>query len=637
MHRNRSQLIKLISCFSLLLPAVCGRTAQAAPRYSVTDLGDFAGGEDYSQAFDLNASGQVVGFGQNSSRFRAFLSSTGTDGATTLFDLGSLPTLPSTRASAINSLGQIVGSSADGDKSRAFLWSPVSPNDTQGTMIELLDLPGERNHASATGINGHGQVVGYSRGHAFLWTPDTVNATSGTAIDLGGLPGAIGSLALDVNDSGKVVGISSAGSDRAFLWTPSAPNGTSGSMIDLGSLPGGSGASQAIALNAAGVVVGNSTTVTGQHAVLWRTDNAGTVISMVDLGDLEGGNDLSSAAGVNNANQVVGNSNSSESDHAFLWSEADGMLDLNSLTDASGAAWILRYAQSINDAGQIAGWGTFDPDGAGPIPPVTHAFRLDPVGETQPARLANISTRVRVLPRDNALIAGFIITGTEPKKVIIRGLGPSLAPGALADPVLELHQGNAIVAQNDNWQDTQAAEIQATTIPPGHDRECAIVRNLDPGTYTAILRGRGETGGTGLVEVYDLALGSASKLANISTRGLVGSGDDAMIGGLIVSGDSGQTNMVIVRATGPSLSDFGVPGVLQDPTLELHDADGALIGSNDNWRTDDEPEITATDFAPSRNAESALIARLAPGNYTAIVRGVNASTGVALVEVFNLQ
>jgi probable HAF family extracellular repeat protein len=629
--------MKFLSCFSLLLLILCGRMAQGAPRYSVTDLGDFAGGEDHSQAFDVNAAGQVVGFGQNSSRFRAFLSSTAPGGETTLIDLGSLPTLPSTHGNAINSLGQIVGSSADGDKSRAFLWSPVAPNDSQGSMVELLGLPGERNSASATSINGRGQVVGYSRGHAFLWTPDLANGTSGTAVDLGGLSGAIGSLALDVNDSGQVAGISSAGTDRAFLWTPSAPNGTSGSMKDLGSLPGGSGASQAIALNAAGIVVGNSATATGQHAVLWKTDSSGAVVSMVDLGDLEGGNDLSSATGVNNANQVVGNSNSSDSDHAFFWSEADGMLDLNSLTDEAGASWVLRYAQSINDAGQIAGWGTFDPDGAGPIPPVTHAFRLETVGETQPARLANISTRVRVLPGDNALIAGFIITGTEPKKVIIRGLGPSLGTGALTDPILELHHADVILAQNNNWQDTQAAEIQATTIPPSNERESAIVMTLDPGTYTAILRGRDETSGTGLVEVYDLGLTASSKLANISTRGLVGAGDDAMIGGLIVSGDSGQTNKVIVRATGPSLSNFGVPGTLQDPTVELRDRDGALIASNDNWRTDHEAEIIATNFAPSENAESAIIATLAPGNYTAIVRGVNASTGIALVEVFNLR
>ena len=632
--------MKLTWHFLLLLLTLFGRTTQAAPRYSVTDLGDLAGGENYSQAFDLNASGQVVGVSQISSRFRAFLSASASGGEINLVDLGNLPTLPGARANGINSLGQIVGSSSDGDKTRAFLWNPVASNGAQGSMVELLDLPGERNSANATSINGRGQVVGYSRGHAYLWTPSVPNGTSGTAVDLGGLPGAIGSLALDINDSGQVAGISGAGVDRAFLWTPSVANGSTGSMIDLGSLSGGSGASQAVAVNAGGIVVGNSMTATGQHAVLWRPNSSGGGMSIVDLGDLEGGNDLSSAFGINAAGQVVGNSNSSDSEHAFLWTESEGMLDLNTLTDATGAIWILRYAQSINDHGQIVGWGTFDPDGSGPIPPVTHAFRLEPVDETQPARLANISTRVRVFPGDNALIGGFIVTGDEPKKVIIRGLGPSLAAGvqgALADPILELRRGDLVLAQNDNWQETQAEEIAATTIPPGNVLESAIVRTLDPGTYTALLRGRGDTSGIGLVEVYDLGPTATSKLANISTRGLVGVGDDVMIGGLIISGGTGQSAKILVRAIGPSLTDFGVPGALPDPALELRDNNGALIASNDNWRSEQEAAIIATHLAPTRDVESAIIGTLTPGNYTAIVRGVNAVTGVGLVEAYNLQ
>lgn len=632
--------MKVVPCFSFLLLALCGRMAAATPLYSVTDLGDFAGGEDYSQALDLNASGQVVGVGQITSRFRAFLSSTTSEGEVTLVDLGSLPELPGGRANGINSLGQIVGASTDGDKTRAFLWNPIAPNSAVGSMMELLDLPGERNHASATAINSMGQVVGHSRGQAYLWTPDVPNGTAGVAVDLGALPGATASLAIDVNDSGQVAGISFTSGERAFLWTPSQANGNTGSMIDLGSLPDGNGLSQAVAINAAGAVVGHSATSTGQHAVLWMPGSPGTAGAMIDLGDLEGGNDLSSATGVNAANQVVGNSNSSDSEHAFLWTEADGMLDLNSLTDATGAAWVLRYAQSINDQGQIVGSGTFDPDGPGEIPPVTHAFRLDPIsgGATQPARLANISTRMRVLPGDNALIAGFIVTGTEPKSVIIRGLGPSLAAGmdVLPDPVLELYQENVLLAQNDNWRETQAAEITATTIPPTNDSESAIVRTLNPGAYSAVLRGRGQASGTGLVEVYDLGLAANSKLANISTRGFVGTADNAMIGGLIVSGDVDQTARVIVRAIGPSLSDFGVPGALQDPALELHDGNGALVASNDNWRSDHEAEIIATNLPPSRDAESAIIRTLAVGNYTAIVRGINGTTGVGLVEAYQL-
>jgi probable HAF family extracellular repeat protein len=631
--------MKFSSCFSLLLLALCGRLAHAAPTYSVTDLGDLVAGQNYSQAADINASGQVAGVGQVNSRFRAFLSSNAPGGGMAMVDLGNLSPLQSAHALGINSSGQVVGLSNDGDRARAFLWSPADPNGSEGSMIELTGLPGERNSAMATSINSTGQVVGFSVGHAYLWTPDSPNGSTGTAIDLGALPGGTASNAYDVNDSGQVVGISTG--DRAFLWTPSTPNGTTGSMIALDGLPGGNNVSRAASLNAFGSVVGSSATATGQHAVLWRAASAGANPAIVDLGEFEGGSDLGYASGINAAHQVVGSSNSSEGDRAFLWTEADGMLDLNTLTDSTGAAWILGFATSINDQGQIVGWGTFDPDGPGEIPPVTHAFRLEPIdGQIQPTRLANISTRVRVLPGDNALIGGFIVTGNEPRKVILRGLGPSLGAGlqgALADPILELHQGSVTIAQNDNWRDTQEVEIVASTIPPSNDFESAIVRTLDPGSYTVILRGREETSGTGLVEVYDLGVGAASKLANISTRSLVGTGDEVMIGGFVISGDGGPNARVIVRGIGPSLSDLGVPGVLPDTMLELHDGNGALIASNDNWRSDHEAEIIATSLSPSRDAESALVSTLVPGNYTAILRGVNATTGVGLIEVYQLQ
>ncbi|HKP02885.1 MAG TPA: hypothetical protein VJU77_05915 [Chthoniobacterales bacterium] len=633
MHLHFPRILRSLSliCLAFFLPKT-----YAAPRYSVTDLGDLVGGENYSQAFDLNASGQAVGVSQVSTRFRAFLFPSAPAGSENLIDLGSLPTLPGARANAINSLGQIVGSSTDGDKSRAFLWNPNTPNSAEGTMMELLDLPGERNSASASNINGFGQIVGSSRGHAYLWTPVTANGTNGSALDLGGLPGALGTLAFDVNDDGQVVG---ASGDHAFLWRPVQANGTTGSMVDLGSLSGGNGASQAVAINAGGAIVGQSATATGQHAVLWKTGTAGTAPSIVDLGVLAGGNDFSSAFGVNAANQVVGNSNSAGSDHAFLWTETEGMMDLNSLTDASGTFWILRFAQSINDQGQIVGWGEFDPDGPGELPLVTHAFRLEPIAPAEPAKLANISTRVRVLPGDNALIGGFIVTGTEPRKVIIRGLGPSLAPavaGVLADPTLELYQGNAVLTQNDNWQDTQAAEIAATTLQPARNLESAIIRTLDPGSYTAVLRGGGDASGIGLVEVYDLGVGAGSRLANISTRGFVGTGDQVMIGGVIVTGDAAASARVLIRAIGPALTNFGVTGALSDPVLELHDDNGALMASNDNWRSSHEAEVVATNLAPSRDVESAIVETLAPGNYTAIVGGAAGTTGVGLIEVYHL-
>jgi hypothetical protein len=270
------------------------------------------------------------------------------------------------------------------------------------------------------------------------------------------------------------------------------------------------------------------------------------------------------------------------------------------------------------------------------------------------AALLNISTRMRVLTGDNVLIGGFIVTGTDPKKVIIRGMGPSLAKffsGTLGDPTLELHQG-ATVITNDNWKindqtgQSQEAEIRATTIPPGNDLESAIIATLVPGSYTAILAGKNGGTGVGLIEIYDLAPGANSTLANISSRGFVDTGDNVMIGGLIVGGgNGGGSTRVIVRAIGPSLSANGnpLPGRLADPTLELHNASGTMVVTNDNWKINDqtgqtqEADIRATTVPPPNDLESAIVATLPPDNYTAIVRGKNNTVGIAVVEAYNLQ
>lgn len=248
-------------------------------------------------------------------------------------------------------------------------------------------------------------------------------------------------------------------------------------------------------------------------------------------------------------------------------------------------------------------------------------------------RFANISTRMRVETGDNVLIAGFIITGNHPKKVVIRGIGPSLPlNGALEDPTLELNGG---AVTNDNWRSNQEQEILASGLAPNWDEESAIVATLAPGPHTAILRGNGGTTGIGIVEVYDLESSVPAQLANVSTRGLVQTGDNVMIGGVIVTGDIPART--IVRAIGPSLSSFGVQGALQDPTLQLVDANGNAT-SNDDWRAGgQEAEIIATTLAPTNDNESAIIATLAPGNYTAIVRGDADTTGIAVVEAYNLQ
>jgi hypothetical protein len=320
------------------------------------------------------------------------------------------------------------------------------------------------------------------------------------------------------------------------------------------------------------------------------------------------------------------------------------MLQKNPQLDAFTVKQILQQsARSDNFTGTVPnttwGYGKVDANAA-----------LNLVNATiAKSNLLNISTRMRVLTGEQVLIAGFIITGTEPKKVIIRGMGPSLngVGVPLADPTLELHQGSTTLTTNDNWKindqtgQSQEADIRATTIPPTNDLESAILATLSPGAYTAILAGKNGGTGVGLVEVYDLAQGANSKLANISTRGFVDTGNNVMIGGLIVGGGSaGGTARVIVRALGPSVP---VAGALGDPTLELHDGSGTTIATNDNWKIDDqtgqsqEAAIRATTIPPNNDLESALVATLAPGNYTAIVRGKNNTTGVGLVEVYNLQ
>jgi len=240
------------------------------------------------------------------------------------------------------------------------------------------------------------------------------------------------------------------------------------------------------------------------------------------------------------------------------------------------------------------------------------------------------------------MIGGFIVTGTAPRRVIVRGIGPSLVSSGitdpLADPTIELHAADgSVLAVNDNWRDTQEQEIIATGIPPTNDLESAIVATLPPGRYTAVLRGRDQLTGVALLEIYDLDTSTASKLANLSTRGFVQTGDNVLIGGFILGGSDPRN--VVVRGIGPSLARIGLTNVLMDPTLELRDSDGTLLIANDNWKDDDVQahEIKIIGLAPTDNRESALITTLQPGRYTAIVAGKNGGIGIGLVEIYNLQ
>jgi hypothetical protein len=256
--------------------------------------------------------------------------------------------------------------------------------------------------------------------------------------------------------------------------------------------------------------------------------------------------------------------------------------------------------------------------------------------------VVNISTRLRVQTGENVAIGGFIITGTDPKHVIIRGIGPSLARNEvtdlLADPVLELHGPGAFVTiTNNDWRDTQEAEIQATGIPPTDDHESAIDITLIPGAYTAILKGNNNTSGVAVVEVYDLNQSAASKLGNLSTRGFVSTGDNIVIAGFLLSNQP-LSDRVIVRGLGPSLAAGGISQALVNPTLELRDNNGSLLISNNDWQ--DNPaqaaEIIAAGLAPANNLESAIAATLPPGLYTALFAGLAEGTGVGVVEVYDL-
>ena len=269
-----------------------------------------------------------------------------------------------------------------------------------------------------------------------------------------------------------------------------------------------------------------------------------------------------------------------------------------------------------------------------------------PPPETPPKSLLNISTRMVAQRGDNVVIGGFIVKGSganlaipgavDSKKVILRAIGPSLPlPGKLNDPVLELHgPGGEIIAENSNWN-SHRGEVLATGLAPSNEYEAAIVATLQPGAYSAVLRGSGGTTGIAVVEAYDLSASGTTRLANISTRGKVEPGDNVMIGGWIIGGRE-ATNMVI-RAIGPSLAGSGISGPLADPTLDVYNGDGILIAQNDDWRSDQADVLIGSGLAPTDDRESAVLMSLVPGPYTAIVRGNGDTTGVALVELYNLR
>jgi hypothetical protein len=251
---------------------------------------------------------------------------------------------------------------------------------------------------------------------------------------------------------------------------------------------------------------------------------------------------------------------------------------------------------------------------------------------------------MRVQTGERVGIGGFIITGNVPKTLLLRGIGPSLSRNGitdvLADPVLELHGPGAFATiTNNNWRDTQETEIQATGIPPTNDLESAILVTLPPGTYTAIVRGNGGTSGVALVEIYDLSQNVDAKLANLSTRAFVSTGDNIVIAGFLLSNNGAALDRIVVRGIGPSLAPtpFPASAVLADPTLELRDTNGVLILANNDWQ--DNPaqaaELIAAGLAPTSDLESGIAVTLSPGLYTALLAGKDFGTGLGVVEVYD--
>jgi len=256
-------------------------------------------------------------------------------------------------------------------------------------------------------------------------------------------------------------------------------------------------------------------------------------------------------------------------------------------------------------------------------------------------QIIQLSTRMSVGVGDQVGIGGFIITGTVPKQVILRGIGPSLSQSgitaAMADPVLELHgPGSFATVTNDNWRDTQEQQLQAAGLSPTNNLEPAIWATLPPGAYTAILRGKNSTAGTALVEIYDLTPAADSKLGNLSTRAFIGANQDIAIAGLMVS-NGGLSDRIVVRGRGPSLAP-SVSNVLANPAMELRNNNGTLLVANNDWQDNavQAQQITAAGLAPTNNLESAVLAILPPGRYTALLFGDNNSTGNGIVEVYDL-
>jgi len=667
---------------------VVAATATAQPQYQIFDIGVVQMSDTASQGFGVSPGGIAVGRSvQGNSGSQAF---TWTQGG----GLVGLPNLAGRNHAVSNDAndnGIVVGTAAItlfGSNRLPIMW--------QNGVVSQLPLPAGEAIGDATGVNASGTAVGsvdggslqqgviYNGGTATIITQTTTTGCSfvtafginnagrivGFGIDpnnaarnvgivydmgspmafeVGALPGANGALAFAVGNGGHVVGSSmmNQGSGLPFIW--SAANGIMAIPLATGTSQG-----SARAVNSAGWVVGQDSSAFS-IPFLWDGTTTYRIADLLPAGtgwDLSM-NTSSSALGISDNGIIVGTGVHNGETHAYAMvpvtsspTPSPTVTPTPSATSTPTATptptptptVTLTPTPTPSATATATPTATAQPT-ASPTPTPTPTPPPTP-SPTPATQTLNLSTRMRVQTGDNVGIGGFIITGSTPKHVLLRGIGPSLAasgiPNTLANPTLDLRDSAGVrILANDNWRDTQQAEIMATGIPPTNDLEAAIVQTLAPGNYTVILRGMGMTSGVGLVEIYNLDQGADSKLANLSTRAFVETGDNIVIAGFILGGNG--TDRIVVRGIGPSLTAAGVANALADPTLQLRDSNGALLLSNNDWQDDPAQAalLTAAGLAPTNNFESGIATTLPPGLYTALLAGGNNGTGVGLVEVYD--